>query len=121
MSNIDTVKQLLKLFESMDVDGFLGYLTPDATYRFGNYPAAVGKEAIEATVKASHMDQITGIAFDIQNLYEKDDAVICELAINYSLANGKSLSLPCLDVFRLEDDKVKSMQVFMDASPLFAP
>lgn len=61
MSNTDTVKHLLKLFETFDVEGFLGYLTEDAIYRFGNYPAAVGKDAIAATIKASHMDQITGI------------------------------------------------------------
>lgn len=61
MSNTDTVKHLLKLFETSDVEGFLGYLTEDAIYRFGNYPAAVGKDAIAATIKASHMDQITGI------------------------------------------------------------
>jgi ketosteroid isomerase-like protein len=121
MSNTTTVKHLLKLFETFDVDGFLGYLTEDAVYRFGNYPAAVGKDAIAATIKASHMDQITGIAFDIKDVYEKDDAVISELVINYSLVNGKTISLPCVDVFRFEGEKVKAMLVFMDASPLFAP
>lgn len=121
MSNTATVKHLLKLFETFDVEAFLDLLTEDAVYRFGNYPAATGKEAIAATIKASHMDQITGIAFDIKNIYEKDDAVISELAVNYSLVNGKTISLPCLDVFRFDGEKVKAMLVFMDASPLFAP
>lgn len=120
MSNVSTVHNLLKMFESFDVPGFLDCLTDDAVYRFGNYPPATGKEAIEATIKASHMDQITGISFDVKSTYEQDDAVVAELAVNYSMVNGNTITLPCLDIFRFDGDKVKAMLVFMDASPLFA-
>lgn len=120
MSNITTVQNLLRMFESFDVPGFLACLTDDAVYRFGNYPAATGKEAIEATIKASHMDQITGISFDIQASYEQGDAVVVELAVNYKMVTGNTITLPCLDIFRFEGEKVKAMLVFMDASPLFA-
>jgi hypothetical protein len=120
MSNVTTVHHLLKMFESFDVPGFLGCLTDDAVYRFGNYPAATGKEAIAATIKASHLDQITRIAFDIKSTHEQGDAVVVELAINYTMVGGKVITLPCLDIFRFDGDKVKAMLVFMDASPLFA-
>lgn len=120
MSNVTTVQHLLKMFESFDVPGFLGCLTDDAVYRFGNYPAATGKEAIAATIKASHMDQITGIAFEIKSTHEQGDAVVVELAVNYNMVSGKVITLPCLDIFRFDGDKVKAMLVFMDASPLFA-
>jgi ketosteroid isomerase-like protein len=121
MSNINTIKNLIKLFEAMKVDEFLTYLTEDAEYRFGNYPAAIGKEAIEATVKASHLDQIKAITFNIKDMWEKDDAVICALDIDYTRTDDSVLTLPCLDVFRLAGDKIKSMRVYMDATPLFAP
>lgn len=120
MSNISTVQNLLQMFESFNVAGFLDCLTDDAVYRFGNYPAATGKEAIEATIKASHMDQITGIAFDVKSSYEQGDTVVVELAVNYNMTGGNTITLPCLDIFRFEGDKVKAMLVFMDASPLFA-
>jgi len=120
MANVDTVRTLLKMFESFDVEGFLAHLTDDAVYRFGNYPAAVGSEAIRQTIKSSHMDQITGISFDILATYEQGDAVVAELAVNYHLTNGSTTTLPCLDIFRFTGDKVRAMLVFMDASPLFA-
>jgi limonene-1,2-epoxide hydrolase len=120
MSKIETVKKLLKLFEGMQVDEFLTYLTEDALYRFGNYPPAIGKSNIEQTVKASHMDQIKGISFDIKGMWESGDAVICEMEINYTKIDDSVLTLPCTDIFRMEGDKVKEMKVFMDASPLFA-
>jgi ketosteroid isomerase-like protein len=120
MSKIDIVKHLIKLFEVMNVDEFLTYLTDDAVYRFGNYPAAVGKAAVEATVKASHLDHIKGIVFDITNIWEIDDAVVCELEIKYTRMDDSVLTLPCLDIFRMTGDKVSAMLVYMDASPLFA-
>jgi hypothetical protein len=36
------------------------------------------------------------------------------------MVGGKVITLPCLDIFRFDGDKVKAMLVFMDASPLFA-
>jgi hypothetical protein len=120
MSKTDIVKHLIGLFEVMNVDEFLTYLTDDAEYRFGNYPAAVGKAAVEATIKASHLDHIKGITFGIQNIWEIDDAVVCELEITYTRLDDSTLVLPCLDVFRMTGDKVRAMLVYMDASPLFA-
>lgn len=119
-NNVSTVQHLLKMFESFDVPGFLDHLTDDAVYRFGNYPAASGKVAIESSIKASHMDQITGISFLIKSTYEKEDTVVVELDVNYAMVSGKVITLPCLDIFRFDGDKVKAMLVFMDASPLFA-
>jgi ketosteroid isomerase-like protein len=121
MSNINTIKNLIKLFEATKVDEFLTYLTEDAEYRFGNYPAAIGKEAIEAAVKANHSDQIKANTFSIKAMWEIDDVVICALDIDYTRTDDSVLTLPCLDVFRLAGDKIKSMRIYMDATPLFAP
>ena len=121
MSNIDTIKYLIKLFEAMKVDELLIYFTDDAEYCFANYPAAIGKEVIEATIKASPLGQIKPIAFNIEYIQGKDDVVICELEVSYTRPDGSALTLPCLDVFRMAGDKIRSMRVYMDPSPLLAP
>ncbi len=120
MSNLEKVRSLLDAFEKFQVDAFLDAITDDATYQFGNYPAAHGKEAIAATIQASHLDRIKGIKFNIINMWEVGDAVIAELTIDYIKVDDSVLTLPCLDVFRMAGDRVKSMQVYMDATPLFA-
>jgi limonene-1,2-epoxide hydrolase len=117
MSNINTIKHLIKLFEAMKVDEFLSYFTDDAEYRFTNYPTAIGKEAIEAAVKASPLGQIKAIAFNTKYIQEKGDAVICELGIDYMRTDDSVLTLPCLNVFRMAGDKIRSMRVYMDPSP----
>ena len=117
MSNSETVRTLLKMFESFNVEGFLELLTEDAEYRFGNYPAAVGQENIAATIKASHLDAISGISFEIKSLYELEDTVVTELICNYTLKKGGNLLLP--PWFWGSRRKVSAMLVFMDATPLF--
>lgn len=120
-SKTDTIRQLIGLFEKFDVDQALTHFTDDALYQFGNYPPAIGKPAIEATTKASHMDQIKGIAFDIKHIWEAGDSVICEMEINYTRNDDSVLTLPCTDTFLMAGDMVKEMRVYMDATPLFMP
>ncbi|BAY62538.1 hypothetical protein NIES22_26120 [Calothrix brevissima NIES-22] len=120
-TNAEKTKHLIGLFEQMKVDEFLDYLNEDALYQFGNYPPAIGKGAIEQTVKASHLDQIKGIKFDIQNTWEAGDNVVCEMLIHYTRIDDSILTLPCTDVFLFKNGLVQEMKVFMDATPLFAP
>lgn len=113
------IKNLIGLFERMDVETALSNFTENAHYRFGNYPPAIGKKAIREATMASHLDYIKGISFDIKSMWENADSVICELEINYIRNDGSVLTLPCTDIFRMEGDKVKEMLVYMDPSPLF--
>lgn len=117
----ETIRHLITLFEKMDVDGALTLFTEDAYYRFGNYPPAKGKAAIAETTRASHLDQVKNIQFEILRMWEEGDSLICKMDIHYTLVNGKVLTLPCTDVFRFEGEKVKEMLVYMDATPLFMP
>lgn len=68
----DTIRRLVGLFEKMDVDQALTLFTEDALYRFGNYPPAIGREAIAAATKASHLDQIKSISFDVKEMWRTE-------------------------------------------------
>ena len=120
-TNSDKIKSLIGLFEQMNVDRALTYFNEGAYYRFGNYPPAIGKKAIEQATKASHLDQIKGIKFEIEDIWERGDSVICKMQIHYTRIDDSVLTLPCTDVFLLKDGLVQEMKVYMDANPLFAP
>lgn len=118
-TGLSIVRRLIGLFEKMDIDQALTYFTEDAVYRFGNYPPAHGREAIGETTRASHLDQIKNIAFDLQHVWENGDVVVAEMEIKYTLADGTVLTLPCTDIFRIQGGLIRDMRVYMDASPLF--
>jgi len=122
MNHSETVRQLLKIFETFDVPQAMTLFADDATYQFGNYPAAVGKEQIKQAAASSHMDFIKSARFDVKSMVEPGVGVVaCEMDIAYETTDGRTITLPCADLFRFNDQGlVKEMRIFMDAGPLFA-
>jgi ketosteroid isomerase-like protein len=121
MSHADTVRRLLKIFETFNVPEAMKLFTDDATYQFGNFPAAVGLERIKQAAASSHMDFIKSSTFDVKKIIEPGGGVlVCEMEITYGTADGRSMTLPCADLFRFNDQGlIREMKIYMDATPLF--
>lgn len=122
MSHSETVSQLLKLFETFNVADAMKLFDQDATYQFGNFPPATGIEQIRQAAASSHMNAINSVRFDVKDTIElSDDVILCEMEIAYGTVDGRTLTLPCTDLFRFTGQGlVKEMKIFMDATPLFA-
>jgi hypothetical protein len=122
MSNSDTVRQLLKIFETFNVPEAMTLFDQNATYSFGNYPPAVGIDQIKQAAASSHMDFIKSCVFDVKSMLEPGGGVVaCEMDITYVTTDGRTITLPCADLFKFNDKGlVKEMRIFMDAGPLFA-
>jgi len=122
MSNSDTVRKLLKIFETFNVPEAMNLFDKDAIYQFGNYPAAVGIDQIKQAAASSHMDFIKSCTFDVKSLVETGGGVVvCELDITYGTTDGRTIKLPCADMFRFNSQGlVQEMRIYMDAGPLFA-
>jgi ketosteroid isomerase-like protein len=122
MSHSDTVRRLLKIFEAFNVPEAMKLFAKNATYQFGNYPPAVGIDQIKQATASSHMDSIKSATFDVKNMIEPGGGVVtCEMDITYVTNDGRTIKLPCADLFRFnEQGLVQEMKIFMDAGPLFA-
>ena len=122
MNHSDTVRRLLKIFETFNVPEAMKLFAEDATYQFGNYPVAVGIEQIKQAASSSHMDFIKSAIFDVKSMIEPGGGVVaCEMDIKYLTTDGRTITLPCADLFRFnEKGLVMEMKIFMDAGPLFA-
>jgi ketosteroid isomerase-like protein len=122
MNHSETVRRLLKIFETFNVPEAMTLFAEDATYQFGNYPAAVGIDQIKKAAASSHMDFIKSATFDVKNMIEPGNGVVaCEMDIKYETTDGRTITLPCADLFRFnERGLVQEMRIFMDAGPLFA-
>lgn len=118
-SRADMVKQMFKVFESMNMDEAVKYFTEDIRYRFGNANPTIGKQNLVDSAKTTHLENVKAISFDIKDFWEQKNVVIVELEITYSLDNGKVLTIPCTDILRMERDLVRDFRAYMDISPLF--
>lgn len=117
----ETKANIVKRFltESKSADQFASFFTEDALYRFGNGEPIIGRDRIRES--SMHFRQkLKSVSHDIKTIWELGDTVVCEMEAAYTRLDGKVLTLPCLDVFSMEGDKFREMQVYMDVSPVFA-
>ena len=60
------------------------------------------------------------VKHNILDFCETEDNVYVEMTVDYTMMDETIHTLPVCDSIVIENDKVKEMKIFMDASPLFA-
>jgi ketosteroid isomerase-like protein len=115
-----TIRELFAATDAKDVVANAAYVADDIELRFGNNEPVVGKAAYEAMSKEFYAS-LKSLRHEIHSLWtEDDDVVITEMTVHYERLDGRQLSLPCANVFRLRDGLVADYRIFMDINPVFA-
>ena len=117
--SVEILDQLFGAVDRKDMEAYLGCFTENAEYKAGNYPPVYGHQAI-AEFGARVIPYFTGLDHKIKNSWQKGDTVVSEMEIVYHRKDGKVVTVPCLDIIRLENGKVKSLRAYLDATPAFA-
>ena len=118
-SKIEVIKQTFLAGESMNVNNFVKFFTDDCRYKFGNFPEAHGPQGIVNT-SGEFLKRVKAVKHNILEFSETEETVFVEMTVDYTMMDGTVISLPVCDSIVIENDKVKEMKIFMDASPLFA-
>lgn len=116
--SVDIVDRLFGAVERGDLDAYLECFTEDAEYKAANVPAVFGHEAIKQ-FGAQMKPLFDKVAHTVKNSWRHGDTVVCEMDLSYTRKDGKVVTVPCLDIIRLKDDKVKSLRAYLDATPAF--
>lgn len=111
---------LFDAVDSQDTPRFLGFLTEDAEFRFGNGPAAVGHAAIGAAV-TGFFGAIRGSRHRLERTWEDADSAVCAGDVTYTRLDGSTLTLPFVDVFYFRGGRIARYLIYMDVNPLFQP
>jgi len=119
MERTATVPAVFAAIDAMDTPSFVSYLTPDASFVFANYPAAVGSEAIAGTVNYV-FTTFKGLKHTITGMWEQDNTIVVRLSIDYTRHDDQVVTLPCVNIFQYEDDKIKDYRIYMDIAPVYA-
>jgi ketosteroid isomerase-like protein len=119
--NVEVVRRMFAGVDAKaDVDGYCTFFAPDATYRAGNADAVMGHDGIKGFA-APMVATFSAVQHEVCDVWEVEkDVVVAELMVTYTRKDGKVTRVPCLDVIRFQDGKVKSLQAYLDASPAFS-
>jgi ketosteroid isomerase-like protein len=117
-----TVRELFAALDAGDTAHALALMTDDVGFRFGSAEPTVGRAAVaaNATAMAATIASLHHELLAVWTVDEPESAVICEMAVTYHRNDGASLTLPCLNVFRLRGGRIADYRVYMDIKPVFA-
>ena len=119
MSRDEWVRALFRCVDAGDGDGWLEFLTPDACFRFGNAPAVKGSGAIRDAVSA-FFASISGLHHDLADTWHLPDAVICRGDVTYTRLDGSTLTVPFVNVLKLDGSLIRDYLIYVDGSELYA-
>jgi ketosteroid isomerase-like protein len=111
-----------RLFQSIDgkrTGEFLGFLTPDARFRFGSAPAVQGEAAIAAAVDR-FFASVASLSHRVLDLWETPGHLICRGEVHYQRLDGRSVQVPFCDVLALHGEKITRYEIYLDPTPLAA-
>jgi len=113
------IAAILADIDSFDPDKFVAHLTPDAKFRFANGDPVTGREAVKEAV-AGFFSSIDGLTHHILNVYESGETVIAQIDVEYRRKDGKSVTVPNVDILVFDGDLVRDWQIYIDVTPVYA-
>ncbi len=113
------IRDVLGTVDRKDAGGFAAYLTKDASFRFGNAEAVIGRDAIRDAV-SGFFSSISTLSHHIDRIWVGPDAVACDGEVTYLRHDGQEIRLPFADVFGMRDGKINEYLIYIDIAPLYA-
>jgi ketosteroid isomerase-like protein len=111
--------KLFASIDAMDAEGFVGFLAPDAVFRFGSAPPVGGRAAIREAV-GGFFDSIGGLRHELHRFLAGDECVFCDGEVTYTRRDGSQVTLPFADVFESRDGLITLYGIYIDIAPLYA-
>ncbi len=111
------IRDLLRCLDAKDSEGWLAFLAPDARFRFGNAAMVEGKSAIREAVTA-FFASISEMRHDLVEVWDHSNTVIFRGEVPYSRLDGSTLTIPFLNVLKLEGSLIHDYLVYVDTSEL---
>jgi limonene-1,2-epoxide hydrolase len=111
---------LFTAIDAKDTERFLGFLTAEASFRFGSAPSVQGNEAIHSAVDG-FFSTIASLSHKLARVVSQDNVVICEGEVTYTRHDATETTLPFINVFEFDGDLISAYKIYMDIGPLYDP
>jgi limonene-1,2-epoxide hydrolase len=111
---------LFAAVDAKDTERFLGFLTAEASFRFGSAAAVQGREAIHSAVDG-FFSSISGLSHNLTRIVAEDNVFICEGEVTYTRHDATSITLPFINVFEFDGELISNYKIYMDVGPLYDP
>jgi limonene-1,2-epoxide hydrolase len=110
--NEDVIRRFVEAWSRLDAKELSSFFTVDGIYH--NMPIApiVGREKVEEFI-VGFSSSWTETTWDLLNISSRGNIVFAE-RLDRTRSGDKSVDLPCVGVFELEDGKIKVWRDYFD-------
>jgi ketosteroid isomerase-like protein len=115
----DLIDNLFAAIDRQDTEAFLGFIAPEATFRFGSAPSVAGHDAIGEAV-GGFFDSIAGLRHELRQTIASGSAIVCEGDVTYTRHDESEITLPFVNIFEVADGLVADYKIYIDIGPLYA-
>lgn len=118
MNNTNWLEGLFRTIDAKDYEGFVGFLTDDATFKMGNMPPMIGKPTIRQGIEA-FFGSIKALSHTGISSWAVDNTVIMKGTVTYTRHNDTQLSVGFCNIFEMDGERIRNYAVFIDSSELY--
>jgi len=108
------IREFIKSWSKLDAKELAGYFTEDGIYHNMPIQPVQGRDNIENFI-LGFSGTWTETTWEIINIVADGDFVVAE-RVDRTKAGEKSVDLPCVGVFELENGKIKAWRDYFDLS-----
>jgi len=110
--NEQVIRDFVEAWSRLDADELVAYFTDDGVYHNMPMGPVAGRDNVRELIKG-FLSTWTETTWDLLNLVSTGDVVIAE-RLDRTVAGDKSVDLPCVGVFEMENGKIKAWRDYFD-------
>jgi hypothetical protein len=114
----DRIPGLFRSIDNKNMEDFLSFLDEDVSFSFGNMPAVNGRDNVKTAVQGFY-DSIAGLSHTLDEVFGEDGLIASNGTVTYTRLDTSKLSVPFATVFRLNGDRIKEYNIYVDISGLY--
>ena len=118
MSNGQWIHEMLAGLDRQGMPALFPYLEEDVLFRFGSFPPGRGRQTF-ADLWAAISGPIESLRHRLFETWEMGDTAICRGEVTYGLTDGRAVTVPFANVFKLRNGKISDYLIYVDASAVF--
>ena len=115
----DFTTRMFAAADDLDVDSYAGFLARDVYFRFGNAEPIIGREAVREAVGA-FFTTIKGLKHTIDQEWHDGNVIVQQLSVTYTRLDDNKVTLPAVNILRMEGDTVADYRIYVDLAPVYA-
>ena len=118
MNTAAMVKDIFNSIDTKNTQDFIGFMTEDCVFQFGNAPAIKGKSEIEKNIDV-FFGSIEGISHSLIESWQTENSLICHGSVTYTRLDKSKLTVPFANILYLKDGLISQYLIYVNNSELY--